>query len=234
MCMFTDMEIYVYGPVEIKSVCGWEVKALQNVEDVFNIPRNAILYVDSLKEAKKIKQMAPWITVRTMTVEVTNTEEKFLDVYELIREIVNWGTCRVCVPDATLRQALTSILQSLKFETSFLRILSRNDDDNEDVLLWHISFEETCKDTYSCPELYSYIKAHARSRLMSPIIDVKLPEKISTCITIGTPGSVEWDYYLDYPDMSPEELTTMLSEKKLKFRKIVPKLKLLEDPCNVD
>ncbi len=52
--------------------------------------------------------------VRIMHTEVTGVGLKQLDVYNLVLEIIEWGTCRVHVPNPVLRKSLTSIFEQTK------------------------------------------------------------------------------------------------------------------------
>ncbi len=247
------MEVYVYGPEKyvekIKRACGMAT-VLESIEDVAKIPQGAILYVYSPKEAIKIKQKAPWITVRIGYTEVTRVKLKQLDVYELLYEIIDWGTCAVYVPDPALRQALTSIFKAEK--DLFSRYFYYVD--------W-IRFTNACGPTYRCreaamyyekmmmyweefrpsyiaglPKRFSDIGPHMKLELpIDKRIELMMmqPKTTSICTAVGTPyAGVEWGYYLDYPaDTPPEELATMLKERKLKFQKMVPKLKFFEKLC---
>jgi hypothetical protein len=223
---------YVYGSKKfvkmIKRACG-EVKVLENIEDVWKIPQGAVLYTDApLHVAAKMKMKVPWVTVRSGIFEIEDVKLKQLDVYELLREIGAWG-CAVYVPDVTVRRAL-------------------------EVLSMPIVFEERCQSAYPCPDLwlYGYDFYQVRNEV-PPIVEVDkkildmgvhvktmaAPTNLTTspgektCTAIGTPYiDIDWSYYIDYPlGLSPSELATLLREKKLKFQKLVPKMKHLENLC---
>jgi hypothetical protein len=63
--------------------------------------------------------------------------------------------------------------------------------------------------------------------------DLLKPLRKTACTAVGSPlFDIDWDYYLDYPPATtPGELATWLKEGKLKFKKAVPKLKTLKNPC---
>jgi hypothetical protein len=221
------MEVYAYGKdaKEFKKLCG-SIKILHDLDDVSKI--QGILYVDSLDTALKIKQKAPWLTVRTWAVEVEGIEWLHLDVYELLHDIEKHGTCRVYVPDDAVRQAVTSILEPVRFG-----------------MLQYVNFEKTCRPTYYCSEVAACMKIYETyntPRWMIPIrfVDTILPSVVNACTTIGTPHAevgldynfdeVGFGYYLDYPPATtPEELAKLLMQKNLKFRKLMPKLRTYGD-----
>jgi len=254
---------YVYGPAKfaetVRRKCG-EVEVLENMEEVLEIPQGAILYVNSLRRATKIKIKAPWIRVRVGFAEVTGVKLRQLDVYELMREVMQGGTCDVYVPDPTARQALSMLTNYASDPTARLSMLTANFDCTDNSV--KIRFNEKCGPTYRCSELATYLRTlnsywksfwssyvarfynarlpdiGAHMKLELPLdagISLKMmePKMTAVCTTVGTPyADVEWNYYLDYPPgVSPEELAALLREKKLLFQKAVAKIKLLKRPC---
>jgi hypothetical protein len=222
---------YVHGSKKfvkmVKRACG-EVKVLENIEESKILP-GAVLYTDApLHVAAKIKMKAPWVTVRSGIFEIEGVELNQLDVYDLLREVEAWG-CAVYVPDATVRRAL-------------------------ELFSMPIVFEERCRSAYPCPDLELYMQdfypvhnevppidevdrkildmgVHAKTMAM-PTNSTTSPGR-KTCTAVGTPYiNIDWSYYIDYPlGLSPNELATLLREKRLKFQKLAPKMKHLENLC---
>jgi hypothetical protein len=237
---------YVYGSkkfvARVWRACGKAVP-LADIAGIYKLPCGAVLYTDlPLSAATKIKLKAPCITVRTPGAEVEDVQLLQLDVYELLVDIENWGTCDVYVPDDGLRKALSQLAKDTP-----------------------IRFEKTCPPTYRCAprvklpdpdptslifeSLYYY---HRRPYLpptrvpLRPlrsytvptgITEVYLPRRMKTdvrCTAIGSSffGGIDWDYYIEHPlDITPEELAAALKAKRLKFLKAVPKLKPLKTLC---
>jgi hypothetical protein len=223
--------IFVYGSEkEMWRACGGVV-VLREL-DVSRIPRGAILYTDlPLRTAAKIKLKAPWIKVRTGGVEVVDVQLFELDAAELMRDIKEWGTCQVYVPDDAVRQALERLPHRLI-----------------------ISFKERCEGSYPCSWYKKLIEDSLRQAVSEahysrPYEDVRSPRPLRTiptstyargvlkpptaCTAVGSPlFDIDWDYYLDYPPATtPEELATALREGRLKLQKAVPKLKTIKNPC---
>jgi hypothetical protein len=244
------METYVIGSPEfvklIEKSCK-KVTALKNLQDVWKLPQGAVLYTDlPLRTVIAIKMKAPWLTVRAGAAEVVGVKHVELSVYELLDDIMEWGTCDVYVPDDVVRHALKSI---------------------SDEIIAPIRFEKTCRPTFRCPgsgpppkkildmlyelyamlpyPVYNYYNYYRepddvvidRRYLFSPSPTPHIPIKLETeptCTTIGTPyfGLLDWDYFLDYPlGLSAEELAAQLREGRLEFQKIMPELKALKCLC---
>jgi hypothetical protein len=235
--------IYVYASGKfVKTVwraCG-RVAFLNDVSAVSGLPCGAVLYVESLKTAVKVKLQAPWLTVRTAAVEVEDVKLVYVDVYYMLRDIEIWGTCHVYAPDDALRQALQQVAGSTSIE-----------------------FVESCRPTYPCasykpakPDLdellreaflsalsrastyvgsYIYPRPIRRYSIPISITDWAITKPRQTteeCTAIGTPlFNVDWDYYIDSPIATPEKLAELLRRRKLFFQKAVPKLKPLKSLC---
>ena len=231
--------IYVYGSDKfVKMVwraCG-RVAFLDDVSAASKLPRGAVLYVEPLRTAVKVKLKAPWLTVRTAASEVVDVRLVYVDVYYMLRDVETWGTCRVYVPDDALRQALQKLSGSTRIE-----------------------FAEACRPTYPCAphmpagpdpllsEVFSglyrgpaYAEPHMHPR---PIRRYAIPTGITAwtlpkpgrtaeCTAIGTPlFDADWDYYIDCPPAAPEKLAELLRRRKLFFQKPVLKLKPLKSLC---
>jgi len=168
---------------------------------------------------------APRLVVNT---HVKDIEVQEVDVYEMISEIEEGGTCVVYVPDIMVLLALDSFS-----DRTGLR------------------FSEACYPTYLCHSLKEYLKQLAQAeaemyrrwgrlgeKFIPPgIVDAPSEPppwmKVKECTTIGSPYvAAVWDYFLGYPPgLSPQELATLLREKKLKFVKVLPKIEPIENPC---
>ena len=236
--------IYVYGSDEFVTkvwrACG-KVKILKDVADIYEIPCGAVLYTDlPLHATTNIKLKMPCITVRTPVTEIEDVWTLQLNVYELLTDIENWGTCHVYVRDDGLRKALSQLAGGTP-----------------------IRFVDNCPPTYPCALrtrpadlltsliFESLYHSYHRPRLppvdaSRPLRSYTIPTSITTvmlpkmskakdirCTAIGTPlFDADWDYYVEYPpDMAPEELAAALKEGRLKFLKVIPVLKPLESLC---
>jgi len=162
---------------------------------------------------------APRLVVNT---PVKDVEVQEVDVYEMINEIKEGGTCVVYVPDIVVLTALDLVFGGRTFP---------------------LKFSEVCYPTYLCPEYRRYLELEAKVQTemrrrypglaIPPVnIYVERPWKVDTCTTIGSPyAPAIWDYHIYYPPgMSPQELATLLREKKLKFVKLMPKVEPIENP----
>jgi hypothetical protein len=191
--------------------------------------------VDALRGIVEISpRSAPRLVVNT---SVNDVEVQEVDVYEMLHEIEEGGTCVVHVPDVKVLLALDSIVNSMT-----LRI--------------GLKFSEVCYPTYLCHSLKEYLEqlavAQAKmyrrwGRLARSVHEKFIPPSIiyapskpppwmmvKECTTIGSPYTTAiWDYFLGYPpDLTPQELTTLLHEKKLKFIRVLPKIETIENPLH--
>jgi hypothetical protein len=145
--------IYVYGSEKfakaVRRACG-KAKVLEDAAAVFKLPPG-VLYTDlPLKAAAKIKLKAPWISVRVGGAEIEGVQLEQLDVYGLLHDIEKWGTRRVCVPDAAVRQALEKLSSHANLP---------------------ISFEETCRPTYPCSSLWHRSYANHPASFLDSLFD---------------------------------------------------------------
>ncbi|MFZ8809286.1 MAG: hypothetical protein ACO2PN_14430 [Pyrobaculum sp.] len=188
---------------------------LGSTNNIWRSSRNAILYAEELRMAEKMK--TSWLTAGATFIDI---EVQELDVYEMMREIKEGGTCTVYVPDVMLLLALEPF-------------------SNRTVL----KFSEVCTPTHLCPDFRRYLKLQAEVQaeryrrwphLMIPpgIAGVAQPRKMSACTTIGSPYvTAVWDYFLSYPPgLLPDELAALLRKKKLKFLRVLPKVETIENP----
>lgn len=223
--------IFVYGLEKfVKMVwraCG-RVAFLNS--GVSMLPLGAVLYVESLKTAVRMKLKAPRLAVRTAAAEVEDVKLIYVNVYYMLRDVETWGTCHVYVPDDALRQALQKPSGPARIEFVEARrptypcaSYKPGRPDPSELL------REVLLDAFS----RAYAEPHAHPR---PVRSYTIPTGITAwalpkpgrtageCTAVGTPlFDVDWDYYVDHPLAAPEKPAELLHRRKLFFQKAVPK-----------